>query len=111
MTDPYEAQGSNLRVHHPVQPKTQVEKWREEREANIRFLSENVGKYTAKDQAERWNKVHELEELIAKATQPIHPRYATGTFADDEEKCICHANEDNLKAPLDENCPYHFPKR
>lgn len=36
--DPYEAQGSPLRVHHPVQPKTQVERWEEEKVANINAI-------------------------------------------------------------------------
>lgn len=99
--DPYEAQGSNLRVHHPLQPKTQVEKWREERKLNEEAIANcgcrvlpilsNIGdvfdcKKEGTDNCnERFKKIDELQSKILIATQPIHPRYATGEFADDIE--------------------------
>lgn len=36
--DPYEAKGKDFRVNHPVQPKTQVERWREEIEENEKVI-------------------------------------------------------------------------
>lgn len=99
--DPYEAQGKNFRVHHPVQPKTQVERWREERKLNEEAIANcgcrvlpilsNIGdvfdcKKEGTDNCnERFKKIDELQSKILIATQPIHPRYATGEFADDIE--------------------------
>lgn len=99
--DPYEAQGKNFRVHHPVQPKTQVERWKEEIEENLKVIRlcgckvvsvNNFGFYTYNCKKEgtdncnkRDSKVLQLTRLINEATQPIHPRYPTGTFADDIE--------------------------
>lgn len=91
--DPYEAIGSNLRVHHPVQPKTQVERWREEIDRNYDAIDscpcdiQHCTKQGTDNCEQRIIKNIELNNLISQATQPIHPRYSTGTFADD--KCNC----------------------
>lgn len=82
----------NIEVNHPVQPKTQVERWREEIEENERVVKNHCGLFggelkpkDCEDCVKRLWKIHELGELISQATQPIHPRYPTGTFADDIE--------------------------
>lgn len=100
-TDPYEAQGSNLRVHHPTQPKTQVEKWEEEVKENQRIITEcacggECPKKGTDNCRDRISKIYQLYELIAQATQPIHPRYATGTFADDLHKNVSKMWEKKL---------------
>jgi len=96
--DPYLAQGSPLRVHHPVQPKTQVERWWEEFwnnenaiETCCRKPDENnyydCSRNGTDNCNERAKKNKDILGYITDATQPIHPRYPTGTFADD--KCNC----------------------
>lgn len=62
--DPYEAQGSNLRVHHPTQPKTQVERWREEIRENREYLIDNEDKISLKEKVEREIKIKQLRTLI-----------------------------------------------
>lgn len=88
--DPYEAQGKNFRVHHPTQPKTQVEKWREEVKENQRIITEcacggECQKKGTDNCRDRMSKIYQLYELIAQATQSIYPRYPTGEFADDKK--------------------------
>lgn len=90
--DPYEAIGSPLRVHHPVQPKTQVEMWRDEIDRNYDAIDscpcdiQHCTKQGTDNCEQRIIKNIELNNLISQATQPIHPRYPTGTFTDDYPK-------------------------
>src|SRR5574343_788156 len=88
--DPYEAIGSPLRVHHPVQPKTQVERWREEIENNYKAMSECKNEIKELEECEncykRWLKNAELIDLISQdheKNKRFIGRTPTGTFADD----------------------------
>lgn len=131
MKDPYEAQrqaclekgghttvkghhtccaDDNVSVHHPVQPKTQVERWGEEFDRNVKeifnccgyvfnsesgaFEIKNLGRNCPKQGtdrcSERNDKNKELGELISKDHEEksrFIGRTPTGTFTDD--KCNC----------------------
>lgn len=83
----------NVHVHHPVQPKTQVEKWREEIEENGKVLDlcgcTDYG-LACEFCTPRYKKLDELYSLIAKdheKNKHYLNRHPTGTFADD--KCNC----------------------
>lgn len=92
--DPYEAQGSNLRVHHPVQPKTQVERWEEEIIANEKAIKKcgccfmNCPNKGTDNCLERDEKNYLLREQILadhEKNKTYINRNTTGTFADDIE--------------------------
>lgn len=90
--DPYEAQGKDFRVHHPTQPKTQVERWEEEKEANIKVIVEHCGMwfaYRCTEHKKNFEKIKELELHISQdheKNKTYLNRYPTGEFADD--KCF-----------------------
>lgn len=111
--DPYLAQGKNFRVNHPVQPKTQVERWEEEMENNRKAIIDCCGiaksnlfllgygedtcpKSGTDKCGARGIKNQRLHYQISQATQPIHPRYATGTFADDKPPVFVTEKERTL---------------
>jgi hypothetical protein len=95
--DPYEAIGSQLRVNHPVQPKTQVEKWREEIDSNCDYMDnccfskeERVATYLngglCGECKKRSDKIEQLMELISQHHEKnktyLKP-YPVGEFAED----------------------------
>lgn len=100
--DPYEATGSHLRVHHPVQGKTQREKWETEIEENYKqiflcgcevdgeqddlFAEHNCFKEGSDNCNKRKEKIRELMrnlELDHKVNGLYLNRHPTGMFADD----------------------------
>lgn len=101
MVDPYEALGKNFRVNHPTQPKTQVERWREEIEENQNLfaccLCDLYEEETCDKCKERRAKIAQLQELIFadhEKNKTYLNRHAVGSFPDDykdfievEDKC------------------------
>lgn len=108
-TDPYEAQGKDFRVNHPTQPKTQVERWREEYEANDKaifdccgyvfnaesgtFEVKNDGCDCPKQGTDRCGKRHNKNKEIGVLVLADHEknktylnRHTVGTFADNNNE-------------------------
>ena len=105
--DPYLAQGKNFTVHHPVQPKTQVEKWLEEYDNNEKAidtcgceLDMKTGVYLCHKQGtdncnKRKNKNNWIDEQISQhheKNKTYLNRYVVGEFADDKVDSFTGAN-------------------